>query len=356
MQIDASAACIVLTGQNGAGKTNVLEAISLLAPGRGIRKAKIVELGNAKMPAMPWAVSALCQGLQGEVQIGTGLDINGQSEKRLIKIEGEKVRGQAELSRHLAVLWQTPQMDSVFIESGSARRKFLDRLVYNFDAEHASRVAAYEYAMRERNKLLQYHHPDPQWLSVQEQRMAERSVAIAAARNALIEKLNDCILQSETGFPKAHLHVVGEAEARLLQGDSAVDVETHLMEQFEQNRGRDASTGRTAIGAHRTELKVEHLMKNMEAAFCSTGEQKAMLLSILLAHARVRKEWQGAAPILLLDEVVAHLDLERRRELFSELEKLGAQAWLTGTDAADFSAIMQPAIRYRVSGGEISVF
>lgn len=343
---------LILTGHNGAGKTNVLEALSLLSPGRGMRKARLREMTHAQEPNAGWVIAAQVMGHQGETHVGTGLDISSDADKRIVKLDGDKAKSQTELARHLSIIWQTPQMDGLFTDSNSARRHFLDRLVYNFDSEHVARVNAYDAAMRDRTKILQSYQRDEQWLHVLEQRMAEQGVAIAAARNALLDRLNESILASETGFPKAHLSLEGETEDALRLGGAAVDLEVNLLKKLQAQRPVDAAAGRALKGVHRTQLQVRHLIKNMEAAYCSTGEQKAMLLSILLAHARARAKWQGAAPILLLDEVVAHLDATRRKELFNEIESIGAQAWLTGTDVADFSAA-EDYLTMKVAEGQI---
>lgn len=355
MHVVCGSACVVLTGHNGAGKTNILEAISLLAPGRGLRKAKLRDMAQASSPASGWVISARAQGNQGEVQLGTALDIDAAGDSRLVKCDGEKLKSHMGLAQHLSIIWQTPQMDGLFLGSGTERRTFLDRLVYNFDASHASRINQYDYAMRERNKLLATGSRDAQWLDVLESRMAEQAVAIAAARLELIGRLNQAILHSATSFPKAHLSMNGAAEIALQRGEAAIDVESGLGAEWRQLRSLDTAAGRTTKGIHRSEFCVLHLLKNTEAANCSTGEQKAMLLAILLAHARARQYWQGAAPILLLDEVVAHLDSTRRHELFNEIDAIGAQSWLTGTDAADFSGMAENACRIHVENARVFV-
>ncbi|MCI5049788.1 MAG: DNA replication/repair protein RecF [Rickettsiales bacterium] len=353
LHLDIDAPCIVLQGHNGAGKTNILEAISLLSPGRGLRKAKLREMSKADSD-QGWVISAQIDAEGITHQIGTAVDTLSITDKRIVKIDSEKTKSQAALAEYLTVIWQTPQMDGLFLDSNTARRSFLDRLVYGLDAAHLTRVNAYDHALRERNKLLQDSRADHQWLCTLEQRMAEQAVAIADARLQTIKRLNQAIAQSSTGFPKAIIHCEGEVESMIAQGEAAVDIEEQWLEIWQNARNTDRHAGRTLKGTHRSQLQVQHQEKNMEAAYCSTGEQKALLLSILLSHARVKAEWKGAAPIILLDEVVAHLDEKRRAELFDEITKIGAQTWLTGTDAADFSAIPVDHQVFMVKNAEIT--
>jgi len=345
---------IVLTGHNGAGKTSVLEAISLLSPGRGLRKAKLRDMTHRRRDVNGWVVGAQVQGAQGAVHIGTGLDSASRTERRVVKIDGGRPRTQQALAEHLSVSWQAPQMDGLFTDAQGERRQFLDRLVYNFDPQHVTRINTYDQLMRERTQVLQSDFPDPVWLKTLEQKMAAQGLAIAAARLEMVDRLNRTIMLSESGFPKAHLSLEGEVEEALRRGEAAIDVEVAFAQRLERARPIDASAGRALKGTHRTVLTVLHLLKNMEAAFCSTGEQKALLLSILLAHARARKEWYGAAPVILLDEVVAHLDEKRRAELFYEIADLGAQTWMTGTDVADFSTLPAGGLWLKVENSFIS--
>lgn len=291
-----------------------------------------------------WTIAAQCDGLQGEAQIGTGLDGESVVERRLVRIDGKNC-SQMTLANHLAIVWQTPQMDGIFLGSGTDRRAFLDRLVYGFDSKHATRVNAYEKAMRDRNRVLAGELHDIGWLNALEARMAAEGVAIAAARNDTLARLNAAMQAAQTSFPKARLMIDGPVELALNDRMRPADAEAVFAQELAENRRRDERAGRALAGVHRSVLSAYHLGKEREAAHCSTGEQKAVLLAILLAHARARADWLGAAPILLLDEVVAHLDAQRRRELFGEIEALGAQAWLTGTDAADFSAAGEEMVR-----------
>lgn len=357
---DLRTGMIVLHGSNGAGKTNVLEAVSLLSPGRGLRGAKNVEIQCQDTPkgaGSPWAVAAQVQTEYGPVQIGTGLEPAG--DKRLIRVNGETVRGQATLAEYVACVWLSPQMDRLFLDSASHRRKFLDRLVFGFDPGHSGRVSRYENAMRQRAKLLSEGGADESWLVSLEAQMAETGVAIAAARLDFAQRLQTaCFAAENAHFPTAHLSVRGTLEDLLVQL-SALEVESLFSDQLSASRARDALTGGAATGPHKSDLLVRFLgvkgaAKDMAADQCSTGEQKALLIGITLAHARLIAGERGFAPILLLDEVAAHLDEERRAGLYALLEGLGAQVWLTGTDASLFSAIEGRAQFFEVKDSAIS--
>lgn len=348
---------VVLTGANGAGKTNLLEAVSLLTPGRGMRRARVIDMDRAvpgvtnPLP-LPWAVTAVLRQPDGEqVHVGTGRDAEAAAagtDRRLVRIEGNEAP-QAALADVLNVIWLTPQLDQLFQEGQSARRKFFDRLVYGFESGHASHVAAYEQAMRERNQLLQDRRNDAAWFAALEQKMAEHAVVVAAYRLQTAERLNATIAQSQRDFPQATLELHGVVEALLQTGMAAVEAEERFRDMLVKSRVEDGYAGRTGQGTHRTELLVFHQAKGMEAAQCSTGEQKAVMLSIILAQARARALWGASAPILLLDEVVAHLDLKRRAELAEEILDIGVQAWLTGTDAETFGHLASKAQFFSVS-------
>ena len=355
-RLEVSPAPVVLTGHNGAGKTNILEAISLLTPGRGLRRAKLSELDNSTVSGLAWTITTNLIGMQGEVKIGTGHDTDfsdDTADKRIIKIDEKIIKGQAELARHFATIWLTPQMEQLFHESASAGRKFLDRLVYSFDPEHASRVNEYEFAMRERNRLMQNGRADTIWLDALEQTMAETGAAIAQARLHTAQHINHATLQSTLSFPKARLSVVGTVEDLLSLGTPAVIVEEDFKRILKSGRPQDAAAGRTLAGIHRSEMRVIHMEKQMPAEFCSTGEQKALLLSIALAQARAGAQWHGVVPVLLLDEVVAHLDSTRRLELFEEICQIGAQTWMTGTDTSLFTGLEKKAQYFHIDSGSI---
>lgn len=336
---EVDAGPVVLIGPNGAGKTNILEAISLLSPGRGLRRAVLADIDNVAENT-PWAISAEICGLQGITTLGTGRSQENEdaADKRIVKIDGKVVRGQTELAKYFTAIWLTPEMDTLFIEGGTARRKFLDRLVYAFDTDHVSRVNTYDYAMRERNRLLQIGRSDPMWLSALEGKMAEHGIAIAVARADATDRLNNVMVCSEHSFPKAQLSLSGIVETALAE-NSALIAEEKFKEILLQNRGQDASIGRALAGIHRTHVEVMHNKKNMSAERCSTGEQKALLMSIILAQAKAGVAWYGKVPVLLFDEVASHLDSIHRNELFTVLSELGIQFWLTGTDREIFSGL-----------------
>jgi DNA replication and repair protein RecF len=342
---------VILTGPNGAGKTNILEAVSLLLPGRGLRKARLSDL-KRQANAQPWVIAADVSGLQGAAHLGTSLDPESDTERRLIKIDGEKAKSQTALAEHLAIAWQTPQMDGLFLASDGERRRYLDRLICSFDPTHLTRVNGYEHAMRERTKLLADARPDAAWLGALEEKMAQTAVSIAAARLELIERLNASISNASGHFTKAEMAMQGDVET-LVQSNASSDAELAVQEKLTANRRPDATAGRALFGTHKSLWRVTHSAKQQEAAYCSTGEQKALLLSIMLANARARKDWLGKAPILLLDETVAHLDVTRRGALAQALEALNTQVWLTGTDAADFQVFERFAQHFEVRDAEV---
>lgn len=380
---------VVLTGPNGAGKTNLLEAISFLAPGRGLRRAKLSDIdrrsasgGAARGEAAgaahheaygagAWAVAANVMTPEGPRELGTGRDpaadgtagntgTAGNSgtagrlrERRLVKIDGMLVRGQQGLGEIVNLVWLTPRMDGLFRDSASGRRRFLDRLVYGFDPAHAGRVAAYEQSLRERTRLLKTGRFDDAWLAAIEDSMARHGVAIAAARRDLVARLAQACAAGIGPFPVAGLDLAGEVESWLGE-QSALEGEDRLRAQLAEHRARDAAVGGAALGPHRSDLAVEHLDRGLPAALCSTGEQKALLVSIVLAHARLLALHRGAAPLLLLDEIAAHLDETRRDALFEEILALGAQAWLTGTDAEVFAGLGEVAQFFSVRDAAIS--
>lgn len=335
-----SAGLVVLTGPNGAGKTNVLEAVSLLSPGRGLRGAKISEM-QQRETGQPWALAAEAETPYGLVRLGTGLDTGSLTEKRIVRINGETAKTQTALAEYLACVWLTPQMDRLFLDGSSARRKFLDRLIFAFDPGHAGRVTRYENAMSQRSKILRdSEYPDPVWLDGLETQMAETGVAIAAARQDFIVLLQQACDQAadEALFPRALLALRGTIE-ELLQQAPALEVEDMFRYQLRDSRKVDARSGGAATGPHKGDLLVVYAAKSMPADQCSTGEQKALLIGITLAHSRLMAAERSAPPILLLDEVAAHLDEGRRAALYGILQGLGGQVWMTGTDAHLFAAV-----------------
>ncbi|NBQ76612.1 MAG: DNA replication/repair protein RecF, partial [Acetobacteraceae bacterium] len=314
---DASLICIA--GENGAGKTNLLEAISLLAPGRGLRGARMAEFGRQQAGAgLPWAVAGRFETRLGAMDIGTGTDPEGHSERRVYRLDGQAVRSQAMLAERVAAVWITPQMDRLFQEGASGRRRFLDRLVWALEPGHAREVAAHDSAMAERNRLLGEGRADPSWLAGLEDAMARHAVAVAAARRALMLRLNaELVAGRATGaFPAARLEIACPILGALAE-TPAVTVEDTLRQGLAADRRRDAAAGGAARGAHKADLSLIHMPKSISAEFCSTGEQKALLVSVVLAHATLIAEARGFAPLLLLDEVAAHLDPVRREALFA---------------------------------------
>jgi len=365
LRLDVDSCPVVLTGPNGAGKTNLLEALSFLAPGRGLRRASLgdiarAEPGQVRAPGRPWAVAARFTqaggpaASPGRLSIGTGLVPAGPGgrARRTLRIDGEPVTSQAALAAIVRVIWLTPEMDGLFQEGAAARLRFIDRLVCGFDPGHAARAAAYSQAMRERARLLRDGIRDDIWLGSVEQRLAEHGVAIAAARRDTVSRLR-AAGHIPPPFPAAGLALVGELEDWLDEAP-ALAVEDRLRAALAACRGRDGQQGGTGHGPHRCDLAVHHLDKDAPAARCSTGEQKAMLIAIMLAYARLQAVASGAPPLLLLDEVVAHLDAPRRTALFGHIGALGAQAWLTGTDNALFEPLRGRALFLRIESAAIA--
>ena len=344
---------LVLTGPNGAGKTNLLEAVSYLAPGRGLRRAALPEVTRrGASPGSVWAVSAKVAGARGHVAIGTGLDpaAPAAASRRLVRIDGRPAAGQAELGSHLAVVWLTPQMDRLFLDPAAQRRRFLDRLVFGFHPDHAATLASYERTMRERARLLKDPRPDAGWLTALEDRMAADGIAVAAARRDVVAKLRAAApAPTAVGspFPQADVAMSGAVDA-WFDEMPALAAEEALRRALRDHRPVDAAAGMTSDGPHRSDLVVHHADKGMPADQCSTGEQKALLIGLVLANARLLAAERGTPPLLLLDEVAAHLDAARRAALFEQILMLGAQAWLTGTDAQLFDAFGDRAQRITI--------
>jgi DNA replication and repair protein RecF len=335
----AGPGAVVLTGDNGAGKTNLLEAISLLSPGRGLRRASLAEMARQGVPAFAVAATLGC-GDAPPVEIGTGTTAETPS-RRQVRVNSAAAAANA-LGEWLSVLWLTPAMDRLFVDAAGARRRFLDRLTLALSPAHAQHTQRYEAAMQSRNRLLAgERRPDPDWLTSLERQMAEHGETLAAARRATVAALDAEIAGSEGPFPRAAL-VIAEDAAEALAAALA------------RTRGIDAAAGRTTVGPHRADLEVIHLAKDQPAARASTGEQKALLIGLILAHARVVARITGRQPILLLDEVAAHLDAARREALFAMLERQGAQVWMTGTDTSLFDAIGGPATYIEVAHGRLT--
>jgi len=362
LRLDVDPAPVILTGANGAGKTNLLEALSFLAPGRGLRRAALGDVARSErgIGAASWAVAAQLDGRNGPVALGSGVEgpVEGaQRSRRMVRIDGAPARGQAALAEHLSIVWLTPEMDRLFQDGSSGRRRFLDRMVFGFDPEHANRLGAYEQALRGRQRLLRDNVDDTAWLSVLEETIASSGIALAAARREAVARLDAALTSSDAAaslpFPRAELELVGDVDTWLAEGP-ALAAEDRLRAALAEARGRDRSAGRTEQGPHRSDLRVSHIDKDMPAALCSTGEQKALLIAIVLAHAQLLTLDRGAAPVLLLDEVAAHLDEGRRAALAARILDLGAQAWMTGTDDGLFTSFRGTAQYLRVADATVS--
>ncbi len=329
---------VAISGPNGAGKTNLLEAVSLLSPGRGLRRATAEDIGR-RPEALGWKVTAQVQGLGQAHEIATWSE---KGAARNVTLDGKTVP-QLALGRVLRIVWLVPSMDRLWIESAEGRRRFLDRLVLSFDPSHGEVVLAYEKAMRERNRLLKDQIRNDSWYDVLEAQMARAGGAIFANRQQALARIDLAQAGAETVFPAAQLHLIGP------DGPDFPTEEPDLQVAFRQGRHRDMAAGRTLQGPHRTDLAAVYSAKQIEARQCSTGEQKALLLSLILSNARALAEDFGAPPLLLLDEVAAHLDAGRRAALFEEIVALGAQAWMTGTGAELFHDLGDRATHLEVT-------
>src|SRR5215471_8390376 len=355
--ISARGDVVALVGPNGAGKTNCLEAISFLSPGRGLRRATLEDVANNQGDGS-WAVSAEVEGALGLATLGTGIDApqgeaNGTT--RRCRIDREPVGSATAFGDHLRMVWLTPAMDGLFLGAASERRRFFDRLVLAIDSEHSSRVSALERALRSRNRLLEVRNFDDHWCDAIERETAELAVAVAAMRGQTAIKLA-AMLRSRgrtSAFPSASIALNGWMENALLS-EPATAVEDRYRKILRDNRTRDAAAGRTLDGPHLTDLQVIYAPKGMPAKDASTGEQKALLIGLVLAHATLVAETTGIIPLLLLDEVVAHLDPGRRTALFAELAKLGAQVWLTGADPAAFAELHASGDIFDVANGRLT--
>jgi DNA replication and repair protein RecF len=354
LQIGLEDRPVVLTGPNGAGKTNLIEAVSFLSPGRGLRRATLDEVAFSEGNGA-WAVSAQVEGALGLATLGTGIEAtggNGVPEQRKCRIDGEPVSSAAAFAEHLSVIWLVPAMDGLFVGPASERRRFIDRLTLAIDSSHNTRVNALERSLRARNRLLEDPNPDAHWLDAAEHETAELAVAVAAGRAETVRRLSAALAvrRDDTAFPGATIALGGWMETELAAA-SALEIEDRYRAALRAGRARDAAAGRTLEGPHLSDLTVGYAAKGIPAADASTGEQKAVLIGLILAHAGLLAEMTGYAPVLLLDEVVAHLDPGRRRALFERLEQLDAQVWMTGADPAAFADIRARAHMIEVSPG-----
>lgn len=353
LRLDVGMRPVVLTGPNGSGKTNLLEALSFLAPGRGLRRTRLHEItrrDHAMGEHGGWGIAATVHTPDGPVELGTGRP-PGPSDRRLVRVNGTTARSQTELGDIVSVVWLTPAMDRLFSDSPSGRRRFMDRLVFGLYPGHAGHLSTYDQALRQRTRLLRDNIHDAAWLTPLEDVMASHGVAIAAARHDTAGRLERALAATGDPFPRAGLGLDGWLE-NLLDDHPATVVEDSFRRALRDNRRRE-SAGAPAEGPHRTDMVVHNHTNAQPASRCSTGEQKALLISILLSQARVQGTQRGAAPLLLLDEVTAHLDTQRRNALYDALTALGAQAWLSGTDRALFESFGDRAQFFDVSDGQL---
>jgi DNA replication and repair protein RecF len=354
LDLDCGAPMVVFVGENGAGKTNILEAVSLLSAGRGLRRADLADMAR-QGGAGGFALSATLEGALGRSQLGTGFDPRRQP-PRVYRIDGANAPSASAFADHVRLVWLTPENDGLFRGPPGDRRRFLDRLVLAVDAEHGARANALDRALRSRNRLLEADAPDPRWLDAVESELAEIAVAVAAARGETVQRLAAIIAEtaeSASVFPFAQLELAGDLERSVLH-QPAAKVEDTYRETLARERWRDRAAGRTLIGPNTADLLVTHGPKQQPADLCSTGEQKALLIGLVLAHARLVSRMSGIAPIVLLDEVAAHLDSGRRAALYRDLLSLGGQVWMTGTDRALFAELPEDARMFGVANGSVA--
>ncbi len=345
LKIDERPVCLV--GDNGAGKTNILEAVSQLGPGRGLRSAAIADMARTGVDG-GWTVAGDLDGRR----IGVAAEISGGSAKRVVRIDGAPA-SPGDLAELVRVVWLVPAMDRIFAGGAGDRRRFLDRIVFAHIPSHGRASSRYEAAMRERNALIDQGRLDPAWMDAVEGRMAEAAATIVANRLRMIEALQTAIDERPEGlFPKGDLSLEGEAERMAGARDDLSALEAAFGDAWRSGRRRDVAMGRTGFGPHRSDLRVVHRPTGAPAAQCSTGQQKALLIGLILASAQAQSEGdKGPPPLLLLDEAAAHLDSDRRVALFDELSTLAGQAWLTGTEAFLFEAFGDRAQRISVKAG-----
>jgi DNA replication and repair protein RecF len=346
---------VLLLGPNGAGKTNILEAISFLTPGRGLRRATVEDVASTEGDGS-WAVAVEVDGALGDAQLGTGIDAPGTNgtPSRRCRIDREPVPSVTAFADHLRVIWLVPEMDGLFLGPASERRRFLDRLVLAIDSTHGTRVNALERALRSRNRLLEESAPDARWLDAIEHEVAELGIAVAAARAETVRRLMGEIESARdpsSHFPSATLTLEGWLENELTERP-ATEIEERYRLNLREARLRDRAAGRTLEGPHLSDLAVIFAEKAIPAARASTGERKALLVGVVLSHARLVAAMHGAAPVVLLDDVAAFLDAERRAALFDALQRLGAQVWISGVDDSAF-AELPSAERFRVTPGQV---
>jgi len=345
-RIEIDAPKVLLLGENGAGKTNLMEAISLLAPGRGLRRAKSEHLPRLSSGQPDWAVSAKVSS-RGEIAaLGTGVRAETDGPRRVMRRDGETV-SQSEIGRMFSVSWLTPRMDGIFLDSPGARRRFLDRLVIAFDPAHIGRTNRYEKMLRERTTLLAERRGDPAWLAAIEASLAESAIAVTAARQALIADLNTEAANGWFGFPGVALKLDGTVEGWLADG-TALDAEDRFIAEA---RARREAGELSLDGPHASDMSASNSQTGAPANLASTGQQKALLIAVVLAHARLQARRLKRPPVLLLDDVVAHLDTSRRGALFDAVDAVGGQTWFSGTDEDDFTGLEAQPVRLHANDG-----
>ena len=344
LEIDAPK--VLLLGENGSGKTNLMEAVSLLAPGRGLRRAKTEHLPRQTTGRADWAVSARVTSGGETVTLGTGVRADSDGPRRVMRRDGETV-SQAEVGRLFSVSWLTPRMDGIFIDSPGARRRFLDRLVIAFDPAHIGRTSRYEKMLRERTTLLSEGRGDEAWLSAIEASLAESAVAVTAARQSLISDLNAEAAEGWFGFPGVALRLDGTLESWREEG-SALAAEDRFIADA---RARRAAGDPGLAGPHASDMSACNSQSGLSASLASTGQQKALLIAVVLAHARLQARRLRRPPVLLLDDVVAHLDMARRGALFDAVDAVGGQTWFSGTDEDDFTGLEAQPVRIEAPDG-----
>jgi DNA replication and repair protein RecF len=359
LDLRLSSNVVALAGDNGAGKTNLLEALSLFTPGRGLRRAELADLAR-EGGGGGFAVSLELTGQKGDplggaLQLGTGAEIGDNGLQKKFRIDREPVPSSRAFADHIRIVWLTPSMDGLFTGAAGDRRRFLDRLVLAVDSEHGARVNALERALRNRNRLLEERRGEKIWLDAAEREIAELAIAVAAARRETVERLAALISagrDDDSPFPWAEIALEGEID-RLVAERPALEAEDCFRALLRDNRARDAAAGRTLAGPQASDLMVRHGPKQCEARRASTGEQKALLVGLVLAHARLVAAMSGIAPLVLLDEIAAHFDPSRRRALFDALTALGGQIWMTGADLSLFEELRGRADIFAVSGGTV---
>lgn len=366
LRINAQPGIIVVHGENGCGKTNILEAISFLTPGRGLRGARLADIKRLVISEqdeyrpevispLNWAIAAEVQRGEDIFNIGTAVEQSSREstdddeddlrsfERRIVRVDGAKISSQAELGKYISAIWLTPQMDRLFRGGSQPRRSFLDRLVYAFDMEHAKRTANFDHLYKEWYRLLKEGRADPHWLSSLEENMAAFGVAIAAARREQIARLNTFIEQEpDDVFPSVRLELDGTVE-KMLDTMPAIEAEDQYRSLLAKQR-RKVQYNESPDGVNRTDFKVFYRKKKMPAELCSTGEQKSLLISIILAQAKCQSLHKGFAPVLLLDEVAAHLDELKKEALLEKIKAMGTQAWITTTDADLFASLRNESL------------